>query len=87
MSTSIISQLGQPGVAAAAFATLLLFFCLKRVANHALDPQRNVPGPFWARYTRLWLLKTMMSMQSREILQQQHEKYGQNGILDSLPID
>ncbi|KAF2166953.1 hypothetical protein M409DRAFT_23000 [Zasmidium cellare ATCC 36951] len=41
-----------------------------------LDPLRDVPGPFWARWTRLWLLNEISSGQSHLTFPKLHDQYG-----------
>ncbi|KAK4496389.1 hypothetical protein PRZ48_012369 [Zasmidium cellare] len=41
-----------------------------------LDPLRDIPGPSWARWTRLWLLKEISSGQSHLTFPKLHDKYG-----------
>lgn len=57
---------------------ILLFTAifLKRVIKHHRDPLRSIPGPFWARYTRLWYLRQTISGSSRQTLIELHEKHG-----------
>jgi hypothetical protein len=54
----------------------LIIICVTKIIRHLRDPLRNVPGPFWARYTRLWYLIEMLNCHSRDTIAKLHEEYG-----------
>ncbi|KAI5820531.1 cytochrome P450 [Pyronema omphalodes] len=39
-------------------------------------PLAKFPGPFWAKTTQFWLVKTLISGRNAQIIQAAHEKYG-----------
>jgi hypothetical protein len=49
-----------------------------RVAKATFDPLRHVPGPFLARFTRLWYLKHVFYGKFEKINIELHKKYGTN---------
>jgi hypothetical protein len=51
--------------------------CVTKFIRHYRDPLRNIPGPFWARYTRLWYLIEMLNCHSRDTIAKLHEKHGE----------
>ena len=55
---------------------LLFAFCLKRILFHLSDPLRVVPGPFLARFSRLWYLIDTYRGRSHETIERLHNKYG-----------
>lgn len=55
---------------------VVIFFVSKWVRDLVLDPLRNVPGPFLARYTRLWLLRQYMKGDFEKTNISLHNKYG-----------
>ncbi|KAJ5920461.1 cytochrome P450 [Penicillium verrucosum] len=50
--------------------------CLVNIIKHYCDPLRSIPGPFWAKFTRLWYLREMLTGKSRETVVKLHEDYG-----------
>lgn len=61
--------------------------CVTKVIRYHRDPLRIIPGPFWARYTRLWYLLEMLNCHSRDTIARLHEKFGEIGyFLSSLSI-
>ena len=64
-------------VAAAIFLLAIVpSICLVNIIKHYRDPLRGIPGPFWAKFTRLWYLREMLTGKSRETIVKLHEKYG-----------
>ena len=61
------------GFVAGICAALLLLFLLLRPI---FDPLRRVPGPFLARYTRLWLLKEVWRGTFPQTNIKLHKRYG-----------
>jgi hypothetical protein len=55
---------------------LAIAFCIKRIISHLLDPLRIVPGPFLARFSRLWYLFSSLNGRGHETISKLHEKYG-----------
>lgn len=60
-----------PGVVAgvALLATIVIY-------RRYLSPLRDVPGPFWASFSRLWHLRITVQGNQNERLTDAHEKYG-----------
>ncbi|KAL0937232.1 cytochrome p450 pisatin [Colletotrichum truncatum] len=54
----------------------LLLFILSRALRALLDPLRKQPGPFAARFTRLWLLRQYTRGDYRKTNIELHKKYG-----------
>lgn len=67
---SYLSMLVQVGI------TCLVILLLQRVGRAVFDPLRAIPGPFLARFTRLWytsaLAKGNWELQNINL----HRKYG-----------
>jgi hypothetical protein len=59
-------------LALACFAILTL----QRVYNAVNSPLRDVPGPFLAKLSRFWLLKTIAGRKFHEVNVYLHKKYG-----------
>lgn len=61
------------------FQAGVLFACcfvVFRVIRAFLDPLRTIPGPFAARFTRLWYFRQLRSGKSRWTEVDLHRKYG-----------
>ena len=41
------------------------------------DPLRDIPGPTWARFTRLWLLRQYIGDKFHKTNLELHKKYGE----------
>lgn len=56
----------------------LLFVPLTLYAlyNAYATPLRHVPGPFWAKFSRLWILGAVVSRKWDRIILDLHKKYG-----------
>ena len=55
---------------------LLLCFILLRAWQALRDPLRNVPGPFLARFTRLWELHAIRQPSFEKRHLELHQRYG-----------
>lgn len=55
---------------------LVFTFLTKRVISHLFDPLRVIPGPFLARFTRLWYLFDTLKGSTHETMYMLHQKYG-----------
>lgn len=53
----------------------LLFYPL--INALLLDPLRKVPGPFWARFSRLWYLGRILEGRFEKVNIDLHRKYGE----------
>lgn len=58
------------------FGALVAASCFKRIIFHLLDPLRVVPGPFLARFTRLWYLVETIRGRGHETICRLHQKHG-----------
>jgi hypothetical protein len=56
---------------------LLSIICVSKFIRHHRDPLKHIPGPFWARYTRLWYLIEMLNCHSRDTIARLHQKHGE----------
>lgn len=57
--------------------TALLALCVVRYLYQTLtSPLRNVPGPFLARFTRLWEVYAIRKHENATLNVALHEKYG-----------
>jgi len=52
-----------------------LLFWVGFIASR-LRPLSKIPGPWWARYTRFWLVKTLASGRSQHIFIDVNKEYG-----------
>src|ERR1700753_1301501 len=43
------------------------------------SPLKDVPGPFWARFTKIWYLRIIWSGKAHHINIDLHKKYAQSG--------
>ncbi|GAB1203804.1 hypothetical protein APSETT445_002444 [Aspergillus pseudonomiae] len=57
--------------------SLLIFWVVPFLYNCFFSPLKNVPGPFWARFTILWEFCQLMKGRSHEEYIRLHRKYGQ----------
>ncbi|KAK3640620.1 hypothetical protein LTR22_016910 [Elasticomyces elasticus] len=57
-----------------------LFFILKPIINALRSPLRHIPGPFAARFTRLWYLLRVRNGQFHQENIALHQKYNSNVI-------
>lgn len=57
--------------------SLVIFWVVPFIYNFCFSPLRNVPGPFWARFTILWELHQLVKGRSHEEYIRLHKKYGQ----------
>jgi hypothetical protein len=55
-----------------------------RVGKALCSPLRSVPGPFLARFTRLWYLKNVWSGKFEQVNIDLHKRYGESLTLDCL---
>ena len=53
-----------------------IFVTLRALAQAYLTPLRDVPGPWLAKFTRLWLLKAYHSRSFHQTNIRLHQKYG-----------
>lgn len=58
------------------FVALLALGVLKTVYQNLASPLRNVPGPFLARFTRLWEVYAVCKHENAILNIALHEKYG-----------
>ena len=64
------------GVKGIVFFVVVLFL-VKWAFDLFLDPLRDVPGPFLARFTKLWLLRQYVKGDFQETNVELHEKFGE----------
>jgi hypothetical protein len=50
----------------------------------ATSPLRSIPGPFWARFTRLWFLQSLARSDFHQTNIELHRKYGANVLISSI---
>ncbi len=60
---------------------VIVLFALKWIVNFTTDPLRDVPGPFIARFTKLWLFRQYVNGDFHETNIQLHKKYGKLTLL------
>lgn len=58
------------------FLGLILIFCIRLALKTLRDPLRDIPGPWPARYTRLWLWKQYRGGQFHDKNIQLHQQFG-----------
>lgn len=61
---------------AAILACLPLLILLFKIVRAAFDPLRDIPGPFLARFTRLWMFYTFWTEKTHDRMRDLHKKYG-----------
>jgi hypothetical protein len=59
-----------------AAGTLFLAYWVYTVAAALLSPLRSIPGPFLARFTRLWYFKEVWTSKFHRTDLDLHKKYG-----------
>ena len=57
-------------------STLLVFFVCRALKQAFLTPLRDVPGPWLAKFTRLWLFHAINSQDFEKTDILLHRKYG-----------
>lgn len=72
-STSLSLSMVVSGIISLAFAWLLGSYIWYRY----LSPISDIPGPFLASFSRLWLIKSILRGRSARELSELHEKHGQ----------
>lgn len=63
------------------FGAFFVFIFSIRVLKAIFDPARNIPGPIWCRFSRFWLLKTMLKGRPHEDIARLHTKHGKQTLL------
>lgn len=58
------------------FAFLITSYLFSTVLTIFKPGLRDIPGPFWAKVSRIWRFRTSLQGQVHDVLRQQHEKYG-----------
>ena len=53
-----------------------LLFAARKLYDAYATPLRRVPGPWWAKFTRLWHVKAVASRSFEKINIDLHRKYG-----------
>lgn len=56
---------------------VLAFAVLRYIYQTLTSPLRHVPGPFLARFTRLWELQAICKQENAALNIALHEKYGE----------
>ena len=54
----------------------VFFFAVYAIYQRYFHPLANIPGPFWASVTRLWLVQKTRTLQRHRIEMDLHKKYG-----------
>lgn len=72
-------------------ALLGLAICLSNLAYKlfaaATSSLRSIPGPFWARFTRLWYLQSLAQGNFHQVNIELHRKYGTTVLISSIVPD
>ncbi|GMG08430.1 unnamed protein product [Aspergillus oryzae] len=78
IGTVLDTVLGNPqGAVGGLFVgSFVIFWVVPFLYNLFFSPLRNVPGPFWARFTILWEFSQLMKGRSHEEYIKLHKKYG-----------
>lgn len=63
---------------------VVAFAVFKYIYQTLTSPLRNVPGPFLARFTRLWEIQAIRKHENAALNIALHEKYG---LLQTLPLE
>tara|TARA_R110002060_G_scaffold24251_4_gene32946 strand:- start:943 stop:1272 length:330 start_codon:yes stop_codon:yes gene_type:complete len=58
------------------FLLATIFVFLRALCSYIFDPLRAVPGPFLARFTRLWYLYKIYQGHFEKVNIKLHERYG-----------
>lgn len=64
-----------------AVTIILALYACYMLIQYVRDPLRTVPGPFWARFTRLWYLKAVIGGRFEHTNIDLHRKYGTSTLL------
>ncbi len=81
--TSVVAEIA--GIPPWYFVAIFLgIFVLYQTITYATDPLRSVPGPFWARFTRLWYLCEVAGGHFEKTNVRLHRKYGM--LFQSLDV-
>lgn len=75
--------LARYGTIVAVFLVPVLIFLVSAIATRFFR-LRSVPGPFWAAYSRLWLVRTLASGESAAAFVDVNKTYGEWTATDSL---
>ena len=57
-------------------SSLLGLWLLFQLFSYLRDPLKDIPGPFWARFTRLWYFREVANGQFEKTNVALHRKYG-----------
>lgn len=68
-------NISSPGIVQLLVTVLVLVLSIVAYRRY-LSPLSDVPGPFWASFSRLWHLRITIDGNQNEQLTEAHEKYG-----------
>lgn len=68
--------MGNLSLALVATGALLLIVVAQRILGHVLSSLRKVPGPFAARFSRLWYLRQVARGSFHKLNIELHKQYG-----------
>jgi hypothetical protein len=71
-----LSTFWSPATALPVLGGCLIFGIAFQLLKLLFSPLRGVPGPFWARFSRLWYLHKVYNGDFEKTNIQLHEKYG-----------
>jgi hypothetical protein len=61
-------------------AVIAIFYITYILVASRILHLKDIPGPWWAPYTRLWLFKTLASEKSHKRYVEVNDQYGQSTI-------
>jgi hypothetical protein len=76
LSQMSLSQTGASQTLTIAVVVSLSLYIAYVLAHATVSPLRNLPGPFWARYTRFWYLRQVIQGDFEKKNIELHAKYG-----------
>lgn len=76
--SDVIIAAGWTKVSLLLVAALLVGSLATSVYQTLRDPLKDIPGPTWARFTRLWLLRQYLGNEFHKTNLELHKKYGKN---------
>jgi hypothetical protein len=72
----VYARVGVAGV----ILLIIAFYLVKWAFDLVRDPLRDIPGPFLARFTRLWLLRQYVKGDFQKTNLQLHDQCGMSAI-------
>lgn len=75
-SSQLVTESSHTRIYISIFAVLIGFSVFRRIFQAAFSPLRKLPGPFLARFTRLWEVQANLKHEATTFNISLHERYG-----------